>query len=364
MKPNVSFDYLTLETLIGGLATLDVPRLNIQNLEQAKAFIKTYGYDMEQEKDISQLWSYHRRAVTFIRTELLRKNEDIPEILSDPNQLKDLAYLLIYASTQDQREDSLQRWACAILKVMHVLVHLDNDLFTFFSSEIQNQILKPLQDSIHTDPVSGIKLGMPKDRERIALKKFEVKPLKTSNSSITKLLAKPEAVAFSILDKMGVRFVTKHLFDAFRVMRFLIDNNLVSFAHMIPDQSNNTLYPVNLFTEVMESITKDMDLKAKDIDEMLAGKLREAGQRAQFRAKINQFSSKDYRFIKFITRRLIRVESGDKPLSFFYPYEIQILDYETYLKNLSGPASHEEYKTRQREKARVRVLGGGEPVEE
>lgn len=358
MPQNYSFPLTNFQSLIGGLQALDVPKLNIQSLDEAKAFARAYGFDPDNERDSHRLWAYHRRAVTFIQTELLEEDEQFPEALSDPGQLNDLNYLLIYASTHDQRQVSLQRWACATLKVMHVLVHLDNDLFTHHNTAIQDQILKPYQSQIFKDPALGTFLGSPNDPERVALKKFVVKPFKTSKSSITKLLAKPEEVAFSLLDKMGVRFVTKHLFDVFRVMRFLIDHHLVSFPHVISDQSNNTLYPINLFYEVLEGLTKEQDLSSAELDELLDKKIQEAQGRAEFRQKLNTFSSKDYKFIKFITRSLVRVPLDDGgEFTFFYPYEIQIVDYDTYLKNLSGTASHEEYKKRQKRRARLRVLG-------
>jgi uncharacterized protein (TIGR04562 family) len=203
-------------------------------------------------------------------------------------------------------------------------------------------------------------LGNPNDPDAVALKRFDTKPFKTSNSSVTKLLAKPEEVAFGILDKMGVRFVTRSMFDVFGVMRYLTRKNIISFPHIIPDQSNNNLYPVNLLFEVMESITKDMDLTEKDLDALMLKKLEESKDRAQFRRKMNYFSSTEYRFVKFITRKLINVDwpgENRKSFNFFYPYEIQIVDYETYLKNLTGPASHDEYKKRQVRKARVRIFG-------
>jgi uncharacterized protein (TIGR04562 family) len=99
----------------------------------------------------------------------------------------------------------------------------------------------------------------------------------------------------------------------------------------------------------------------EEIDRRLAAKLEEPGRHAEYRKKLNMFSSGNYRFLKFITRRLIRIEISEagKPrqLSFFYPYEIQILDYGTYLQNLSGPSAHDQYKLRQKEFARRRVLG-------
>ncbi|MGZ3723788.1 MAG: hypothetical protein ACXVA9_12685, partial [Bdellovibrionales bacterium] len=69
---------------------------------------------------------------------------------------------------------------------------------------------------------------------------------------------------------------------------------------------------------------------------------------------------------KFITRQLVRVthpETG-KSFSFFYPYEVQILDYEHYVRSLTGPASHDEYKSRQRSRARQRVFADREKHEQ
>ena len=363
MEINFKFDANMLESLVGGKSILELESLKIQNLEQAYNFLKAYGFDVTKAADEKQLWIYLRRAVTYIQTELLKSDELIPEIISDPNKLQNIANILIYASVRDEKDYSLQRWACAVLKVMHVLVHLDNDLFTQHSIKIQEQILETVRHHIHKDPIAGIFLGAPSTADRIALQKFVVKSFKSSTSSVTKLLAKPEAVAFTLLDKIGIRFVTKHLFDTFRVMRYLIQNNLISFPHNIPDQSINTLYPINLFLEVMENFTTHEVISIEQVDRALEEKMNQASERAEFKDKFNQFSSKDYRFMKFINRKLIKIElpldsSGKlKELSFFYPFEVQIIDYQTYLKNISGDSSHEKYKQRQKERARTRVLG-------
>ena len=44
-------------------------------------------------------------------------------------------------------------------------------------------------------------------------------------------------------------------------------------------------------------------------------------------------------------------------IRFFYPFEIQIMDYETYTENMRGPLSHSEYKQRQIRAARLRLFG-------
>lgn len=352
-----------LGAVVGGMSSLDIPRLNIPNMERANDFIHGYGYDWDNLKDREQLWSFHQRAVMLMREVLLADGEVIPGELAEKDQLGHLGYLLINASMEPHIDNVTQKWSCAILRVMHVLVLLKNDLSQFYLQEIQAQILRPYSKFIQKGTASGcVFLGKDSDSEQINLQRFDVKPLKTSTSSVIKLLAKPNTTVLDILDRLGVRFVTRDIFDAFRVVRFLVEKGIVSFPHNIPDQAKNTLYPINLFLEVMESLKGTADEHDPDkIKLHLETKLSVAEWRAKYTEKENLFSAVDYQSIKFITRRRIRVSqavgSQSEELSFFYPYEIQIMDYETYLKTLSGPIAHDKYKERQIKAARCRVLG-------
>jgi len=370
MSESYQFDRKILECVVGGVSALDTPRLNLHTIDEARQFIQAYGYDLEDPLHSEQLWAAHRRAISIIREYLLEEGDVIPEVLSEKAQLQDLAQLLVYAShreidkKRDPRKRDLQRWACGILRVMHVYIHMRSDLFSAFSDEIQYQILKPLQDVITDDPVAGSTfLGRRADFDGIKLAKFEIKPFKTTASSVVKLLARPEKVALTLLDKLGVRFVTRSSYDAFRVIRYLVDQHIITYAHIIPDQSNNTLFPLNIFLEVMQELdaNEKKQIDGLQIENLLRERLEQAKGRAEYLEKFNMFSATDYRFIKFISRKLITVNVGEneqkKKFRFFYPYEIQIMDYETYVKNLSGPMAHDEYKLRQRKRARERVFG-------
>lgn len=360
------FNRQMLDCVVGGLSALDIPRLSVHTPEEAHQFILAYGYDLNEPTSREELWATHRRAVALIREQLLNEGEEVPERLFDPNQLKELTTLLMVASSKDPGERELQQWACAILRVMHVYVHLRNDLFSAFRDEIQSQILKPLQDSIQHDDMEGSTvLGLKSSvGGGIRLAKFEIKPFKTTASSVVKLLARPEKVALTLLDKLGVRFVTRSVYDSFRVIRYLVDNHILSYPHIIPDQSNNTLYPTNLFMEVMAEVSAKekagVEQAASDIENLLKARLATERSRAEFKEKLNEFSGPDYRFIKFINRKLITVGLGQnetqRPFRFFYPFEIQVMDNETYVRNLTGLMAHDEYKNRQRRKARSRVL--------
>jgi uncharacterized protein (TIGR04562 family) len=358
-----SFDPQAFWSLIGGKPMIEAPRLQLQSRDEAVAFTKAYGYDLEVQSDREKAWLIHSRAVTYLRTRILKSTETLPDEVADPRQLKDLTNLLLWASLRPGDKavsgESLQKWSCAVLRVMHVVAHLHNDLFSYFSSEIQDEIFKPYRQFVQTDLSSGITLVAPDDSETIPIKKFDMKPFKDSNSSITKLLAKPEEVAFGLLDKIGVRFVTSQLFDVFRVMQFLVRHHVVSYPHVIPSQTNNTLYPVNLFLEVMEGLPKRLEMSAEEIDRVLKARLEKEAAQAKYLLKPNMFTSKDYRFIKFINRQLVRVtlpETG-RHFTFFYPYEVQIIDAEHYEMSQRGTASHDEYKARQRARARERIMG-------
>ncbi|MBO9668374.1 MAG: TIGR04552 family protein [Bdellovibrio sp.] len=361
MSQRFLFDSSTLGSVVGGSSAIDMPKLNIHSLEAASAFLLSYGFDINQNSDVEKLWYYHRRALVLMLEKLGFKDADVPELFLDPKKLGDIRQLLLYASSADPDQENLQRWACAILRGMHVFVHAENDLFSSFSEEIQSQILTPFQNCIFHDgnthrtflKSSGAK------SESIELLGFEVKPFKTSSSTVIKLLAKPDALAMKIFDKLGVRFVTRNLFDTFQVVRFLVQENVISFPHIMPDQSSNNLYPVETFLTVCDELAQRLDtLDEGSIQAAFDQKIQEAGDNAKFFRKENFFSGQDYRFIKFISRKLIHIKpTGSKEaFSFFYPFEVQIMDQSAHQSILSGPSEHEAYKERQRIAARKRLF--------
>src|ERR1035437_4412165 len=126
MKHNLEFDPEVFWSLIGGRAVVETPRLNLQSKDEAYAYLKAYGYDVAVESDKEKLWVIHSRAVTYIRTQLMTEGETMPEEVSDPRTLADIANLFMLASFRDSSSESLHKWACALLRVMHVISQLHN----------------------------------------------------------------------------------------------------------------------------------------------------------------------------------------------------------------------------------------------
>jgi hypothetical protein len=362
MPQRFIFESSILNSVVGGRSAIDIPNLNIHSLDAASAFISSYGFNFSNLHDVDKLWYYHRRALVLMIEKLGIAETTIPEKLRDRKLLGDIRELLVIASSRNPDEANLQKWSCALLRCIHVFVHAENDLFSTFSEEIQSQILTPFQDCIVHDGTTHrtfLKAGAENGLDPIELLGFEVKPFKTSSSTVIKLLAKPDALAMKIFDKLGVRFVTRNLFDTFQVVRFLVKENVISFPHIMPDQSSNNLYPVDLFMEVCDDLSHRLDtLDEKTIQEIFEQKLKDGAENAKLFRKENFFSGADYRFIKFISRKLIHIkpEGSKEAFSFFYPFEVQIMDQGALSQILSGPSEHQAYKERQRTAARQRLF--------
>jgi uncharacterized protein (TIGR04562 family) len=347
-----------MKTVIGGFSTIDVPSLDFHSIEEVGEFLKVYGYDLNQPDEVEAVWRVFDQAIEIIQKYLLEKDERVPEILTSREKVEDIRRLLLYASTRDHASNTMQLWSCAILRVMHCVAHVDNDLFFNYMTEIQDQIFKPIQADIISTAKGELYLGQAGDPDQIPLEKFEMKAFKEKHSMVIKTLSKPETVAIDIYDKMGLRFVTRTVFDAFRVIRYLRLKNLICFANVMPNQSKNTLFPTNLFLEAIDSfIEQKRPVENDEIEAHLKTIMQSDAHRAKYKEKFNPFSDNDHKVVKFICRHLMKIKTSNGPIRFFYPYEIQIMDYQTYVSNLAGTASHGEYKRRQRKAAHDRVLG-------
>lgn len=350
-----SFDPDVLQSVAGGRSALEMRRLHILNLEAATSFLQSYGFDIHKEEDIKRLWYHHRRALVLMTEKLGFTEAEIPAEVRDPKILEDVRLLLLYASRETH--DPLQKWSCAVLRCMHVFVHAESDLFSFFSEEIQKQILSPFERAIHHAGEKISLKGQIHTENEIELSHFQIKPFKTSSSTVIKLLAKPDAVAMRIFDKIGVRFVTHSIFDSFQVIRFLVRENLISFPHIMPDQSSNNLYPVDLFLKVCDELEKKNLRRDQEIESFIQKQISEKEQKNLFR-KANEQSADNFRFIKFISRKLIRIhpQESKEEFSFFYPFEVQVMDRHSFEHSLTGPTEHQAYKERQRQAARNRLF--------
>lgn len=374
-----------LEVMVTDHSPIDLKRLAIRDREDAYHFILSYGYDLHVPEEAEEVHRLQREAIDFVQTYFLEDVEEDYEALSIPYSIinADVCDLLLLASSNPRA--SLQKWACAVLRVMHTLAHVVSDLSAHYFPDIQQQVLGPYYNHIHQE---GDQLFLGTGEQAIPLVEFNAKAGKRRESAIMKLLHKRENVAADIFDRIGVRFVTHDRMDALLVLRYLREHHLVPFPNVKPSRSVNTLIHIDKFRKTFRELFhryRNREINDNEFEQILrhSAQFRDVLSPRQVHRMFNRnpFTSKTYRSMQFTVRQLVRItnplyqfkqdmhapiddsvalarfEAARPYYRFFFPYEVQIVDVETHQNNRSGSSSHDTYKQRQRKAARKRVLG-------
>lgn len=386
------FNWPVLDVLIGGKSSIDLPNLLITNWEEAGRFIESYGFRIDDARDQKRIHAAIIEALHFIERELMPKEwaqGNIPP--ADVLSCIDGRHLLLWASEQGEDVRKRRDWACAVLRVMHTIFHIEG-AFRYTSIDCaRDQIMARFHKFIYRD--SDGKLWLGDHENRVGLEAVEWKHQKSRQSILLKLLHKRANVAETIYDMIGVRIVTKKQSEVIQVVKLLRLHHIASFPNFNPSRARNTLINTDDYRLAMH------DLRGR----LLSGAITpEQFEMTALNLKFdppvqessNVHSARNYKSVQMTGRQLIRTmnpnlgwltkmqrEAEDLPpekmammteivsyikswhgmeaeleASAFFPFEIQVLDAEAHAENSSGPAAHGRYKRSQVRAARRRVL--------
>lgn len=371
--------------VLGGGSFIDQAGLKLPTRALAQEFALNYGYDLDIPHQRGHVVAVFEDALAFLQEVILEGTGlQVPIAFFE---LQDPLQLLIWASRTPQ--DPRARWSCALLRVMHTLFHVDNSLYLRFLPEIQEQIFDRYERFL-VPRADGTWLL--KGRYEVPLVAFKRKESKDRTSMLLKLLHKPENVAQTIYDQIGIRLVAEDLLGGLAVIRFLLDHHVVMPTHIKPSRTRNLMVDVAALQGWTAGLPQGFDLAALSPEERrnLALTLTQGAPPPGPGGEVNPFSSSTYSAIQFTTDTLIRLPSpavgvldaiqkrfqamgrpevGDllhipeliqkqEEFTFFFAHEVQVMERIGFESNAAGPASHLEYKLRQREAARRRVLQG------
>ncbi|MEW6279728.1 MAG: TIGR04552 family protein [Candidatus Eremiobacterota bacterium] len=370
------FAWEILRVFIEGDSPIDLPALALTDRREARDFMVQYGYDLDDEEDRDEAHRVHLEAVAFIKRYFCSGDHMLLSVPAEVERPQDLADLLVWASSPER--DHLQMWACATLRVMHTISHLNHTIRSEFYSEVKRQILDRFRHHVRRDPDGRLWLGQGLDDMPVPLEAIYFKEDKSRDSLILKLLHKPNNVAQDVFDRIGVKLVVPSEMDALLTVKYMRRHNLIIFAHVTPGRSRNNLIDLAAFRRLFEqegSPGQEPEDFVREHPEM---------------PPVNPHSSPEYRSIRFTCRHMVKVlnptyrmaqkfrsylnrfhtgpelealleemEGGaeNRELRFLFPFEIQIIDSENYRRSLEGASSHEEYKARQLRAARRRIMG-------
>ncbi len=391
------FPWPVMDVLIGGDSSIDLPELKVGNWDEATDFLRCYGYDPEVPADARTMHGVIVEALSFIERKLLTPREWSRGVRPPDDILlcDDVRHLLMWAGGNTPNDRLKRAWACAVLRVMHTIAHLEGVNRYVSANAARQQIMARFQRFIWRDEQRAMWFGDADNK--IRLERVEWKEQKTRNSIILKLLHKKDNVAETIFDYLGIRIVTKRLGDVMMAVKFLRMFHIVSYPNAIPARARNNLIDVGRFRSQVETL-RDM-LTAGSISptefETMVARLT-AAQKDPNAEQTNPHSSAAYRSIQLTGRQLVTIPneqlgwldklnreiithelpaataqvlremntmvSGwhsvheNRMISAFFPYEVQIMDQDSYAQSTSGDANHSRYKQSQVRAARKRVL--------
>lgn len=390
-----SFNWETFDVVCSGKSSLDATNYltELSEKKQVADFLSGYGFNISDPVENAELFGIFQEAIQFIKRYFLVEGTPegldlkIPHYLYSITNISEL-FLAATGNSSQKLSNEETLWAGVVLKVMHTILHTDKDLRYRYFSTIQQQIFDRFYKFVHRDEENRLFLkgesGM-----TVPLYDFQTKAKKTRDSIIIKLLHKTENVAEELFDRIGIRIITYNKLDALRVIKFLHKNYVIMVNNIKPSRSQNTLVDLNLLRRRMYGMYKEA-MRENYEEEVFYQKLNNLietcvpGSAHQH----NVHSSEEYRAIHFTGRQLIKyrnpfmtsfnevrkqaLKDKENPLSqallhldtsaisrdvrFFYPFEIQITDYESHLKNTQGEASHAEYKRAQLRSAMKRIF--------
>ena len=390
------FDWEIFDVVIGGKSALDTKNFlgPLSSIDEVNQFLKGYGLDPNDRVAKSELFGNFQEAMQFIRRYFLKEGNPDGD-LKVPNSLlmiSDISQLFLMATDDNivKKEDKL--WAEVVLKVMHTIMHADKDLRSNYFNIVQTQIFDRFYKYVFRSDDDKLFIGVRGTDDRVPLVDFETKSKKTRESVIIKLLHKAENVAEELFDRVGVRFITHTRFDSLRLIRFLMEKNIVIPHNNKPSRAINTMINMPKFKESHQSLLK-MAIRNNLSEERFLAAMERAAVEAQIEPSENErnkHTSKAYQSIQFTCRQLIeyknpflqefndlrRIAKNSHPeenelarrvlnmdislvardIRFFYPYEIQVVDQEAFKANSQGEASHQEYKRQQVRSAMKRVF--------
>ncbi len=369
------------QVILGGGSSIDQTGLQVPTLALARDFALNYGYDVEIPTHRAHLVKVFEDALAFMKEVILAgTNFELPAAFFD---LQDPLQLLVWASERPM--EARARWSCSLLRIIHTLIHLDNNVYLRFLPEVQQQIFDRYERYLVPTQNGGWLL---KGRYEVPLLAIKRKESKDRESMLLKLLHKPENVAETIYDQVGMRLVAEDLLGVLSVLRFLMDHHVLMAAHVKPSRSKNFMVDLAALDYWMAEIPPGFTLDQLGTDDRL--ELSAFLNLKQERALANPFSSSNYSALQFTAQTLIRLPSPAVPaleevqarflsmgkseigdllhipeliqkqeeFTFFFAHEVQVMERTGFESILSGPASHAEYKLRQKEAARKRVLQG------
>ncbi|MCK6572915.1 TIGR04552 family protein [Myxococcota bacterium] len=334
-------DVEQMRIVLNGTSVIDWRRLAFTRHDQIDDFLRVSGFELSDPTDRLQLDSVHRRALDYLTRNFGLKLHSGVVDLDDPRDLFLLA----------SQPGPAQRDACRVLKVMHVIHHVDGRELLFRMPIALSELFHRVEQRVFR-ALDGMKANGVRIAEFSGSRK-------TADSILTKLLARRDSLAAEVHDKLRFRVVTEALSDAFGALVYL-SSHLFPFNYVVPGASRNDLVDFRRTLEGDPGLSALVDLLHLPVD--FEEKLERAHQ--------NIFSAAGFKMINFVVDIPVRVDDLVEDMPGYRPewgrvvfclVEFQLMDRQTDENNNTGDNRHSLYKARQHVRVLERLNGSSGP---
>jgi uncharacterized protein (TIGR04552 family) len=310
---------------LSGESVVDWTGLRFRTAEEVNSFLRLWHCDVTRHDWARERLRYlYNQAVNYLEEHV---GLTFPHEVRRP---KDVREAFLRASMRERFSRERIRY-CAILKLIHVINHLE-------MQELRSQ--SPVREVDLIDLANAAVLNA---AARMRLEGFPLHAFygnrKTRPSVITKLLAKREATAATIFDKLRFRVVTERREDIVPALAWLT-RNLIPFPAITPGQSHNNLLSRAEIGRVLRRLPEPPVADSPGVT-----------------PTDNPSSGQDYRVINFIADLPVCIYEieGLRPPKWrallgeavTVSVEFQLVDAATEAANETGDNRHERYKERQ-----------------
>ncbi|MDQ3365899.1 MAG: TIGR04552 family protein [Myxococcota bacterium] len=321
-------DVDAVRLLLRGESVIDWHQLSYADHAEVDRFLRLNEFDPDSDEEMGKLEDIREDAVDYLSRAYAMA---IPDEVAADLPARDL---FLVASSHGPH----QKWACVVLKVMHIIHHINGRAALLKMSVSDEIIFREIELKVMQVVEQLRAAGAP-------LVEFEWSR-KPRDSQITKLLAKRSTLAASIYDKLRFRLIVPSHEDLVPMIATMT-RQLIPFNYVVPGES------VNLLIDLEQLIREHREQQASGFV-----------KRAPTAVPYNEFSGPEYRIVNFVADLPLRIDrlipKGEMPQSsahvVFVLTEFQIADKATALRNESGASSHEAYKARQHERVRMRLF--------
>lgn len=322
-------DVDAVRLLLRGESVIDWHRLSFADHAEVDRFLRLNEFDPESDDEMGRLEDLREESVDYLSRAFAMA---IPDEVAADLPARDL---FLVASSHGPH----QKWACVVLKVMHIIHHISGRAVLLKMSVSDEIIFREVELKVMQVVEQLRQAGAP-----LVEWEWSRKPL---DSQITKLLAKRSTLAANIYDKLRFRLIVPAREDLLPMLATLT-RQLIPFNYVVPGESLNQLIDLGELVRAQELADPDERASAAALSPVT----------------LNEFSGPEYRIINFVADLPLRIEKlvprnellpGFSHVVFVLT-EFQIADKATGQRNESGSSSHEAYKARQHERVRMRLF--------